>query len=109
MKRMGMVIGLRAEFGEEYFRLHAQPWPAVLETLRKCNIQNYVIYHHAGLLFAHLEYHGDDWAADQRKMAADPTTQAWWKLTIPCQIRLPTTKAGEWWASMDEVFFLGER
>ncbi len=48
-------------------------------------------------------------AADQRKMAADPMTQAWWKLTDPCQTRLPTAKDGEWWASMDEVFFLGER
>jgi len=31
MKRMGMVIGLRAEFGEEYLRLHAELWPTVIQ------------------------------------------------------------------------------
>jgi L-rhamnose mutarotase len=37
-------------------------------------------------------------------MAADPNTQAWWKLTDPCQEPLETRKPGEWWASMEEFF-----
>jgi len=39
-----------------------------------------------------------------QKMAADPQTQAWWKLTDPCQEPLETRKPGEWWASMEEFF-----
>jgi L-rhamnose mutarotase len=39
-----------------------------------------------------------------KKMAADPNTQAWWKLTDPCQQPLETCKPGEWWASMEEFF-----
>jgi L-rhamnose mutarotase len=38
------------------------------------------------------------------KMAADPKTQAWWKLCGPMQRPLETRVEGEWWASMDEVF-----
>lgn len=80
---MGMITGSRAEVSEEHIRLHTELWPAVLEALRSCNIRNHVMCHHAGLLLAHLEYHGEDWAADQRKMVADPITQAWWNLTDP--------------------------
>ena len=40
------------------------------------------------------------------KMAADPTTQAWWKLTEPCQEPLQNRAEGEWWASMEEFFHL---
>ena len=40
------------------------------------------------------------------KMAADTTTQQWWKVCMPCQEPLPDRAEGEWWASMDEVFHL---
>ena len=38
------------------------------------------------------------------RIAADPTTQEWWKRTDPCQEGLTTRKPGEWWAEMTEVF-----
>jgi L-rhamnose mutarotase len=38
------------------------------------------------------------------KMAADETTQKWWKHTDPLQVPVPTRKQGEWWAKMEEVF-----
>ena len=56
------------------------------------------------LLFAYFEYHGTDFAADMAKMAADPKTQEWWAVCMPCQAPLATRKEGEWWAAMDEVF-----
>jgi L-rhamnose mutarotase len=69
-----------------------------------CHIHNYSIYFKDGYLFSYFEYDGDDFAADMQKMAADPNTQAWWKLTDPCQEPLETRKPGEWWASMEEFF-----
>ena len=107
MIRMGSVIGLNAEKIEEYRRLHADAWPGVLKTISACNIRNYVIYMREpeNLLFSHFEYHGDDWQADQAKMAADPVTQEWWALCMPCQKPLDSAKEGEWWAPMEEVFF----
>ena len=104
MKRFGMVIGLRPEKYEEYKKLHAAAWPAILKMIWDCNIRNYSIYHKDGYLFSYFEYIGKDFAADMAKMAADPMTQKWWDLCKPCQKPLDTRKEGEWWADMEEVF-----
>ena len=107
--RYGSVIGLRAEKLDEYRRLHAAVWPQVAKMITETNIRNYSIYlrkmpdgnHY---LFSYFEYVGRDFAADMAKMAADPVTQQWWELCIPCQEPLADRKDGEWWASMEEVF-----
>ncbi len=109
MRRMGLCNRLRPEKAEEYKALHAAAWPGVLATISACNIRNFSIYHRQlpdgkHYLFMYFEYVGDDYDADMKKMAADPKTQEWWKLTDPCQEGLPTRKSGEWWASMEEVF-----
>lgn len=104
MKRYGMVIRVRPEKLEEYKRLHAKVWPAVLSTISECNIRNYSIYHKDGYLFSYFEYHGGDFGADMAKMAADPVTQEWWAACKPCQEPLPTRAPSEWWADMEEVF-----
>jgi L-rhamnose mutarotase len=107
MERKGMVIGLRPEKIAEYKRLHAAVWPGVLAMISACNIKNYSIFlkEPENLLFSFFEYHGSDLAADMAKMAADPTTQEWWAVCMPCQQPLDTRKNGEWWAEMEEVFF----
>jgi L-rhamnose mutarotase len=106
MQRMGMVIGLKAEKVAEYKQLHAAVWPEILEMISQCNIRNYSIYlkEPENLLFGYWEYHGSDFAADAAKMAADPKTQEWWAVCMPCQEPLDTRKEGEWWAMMEEVF-----
>jgi len=109
MKRYGMVIGVREEKIEEYKKLHAAVWPDVLKMIRECNIRNYSIYLRkldgAGFfLFSYFEYVGKDFAADMARMAADPTTQKWWDVCMPCQKPLETRAKGEWWADMEEVF-----
>jgi L-rhamnose mutarotase len=106
MKRCGSVIKLKPDKLEEYKALHANAWPDVLKMIRECNIRNYSIFFKDGYLFSYFEYHGNDLRADMEKMAADPTTQDWWKLTDPCQEPLETRKAGEQWASMEEFFHL---
>jgi L-rhamnose mutarotase len=104
MQRYGLVIKVRPEKLEEYKRLHAAAWPGVLKMIHDCNIRNYSIYLKDGYLFGYFEYVGSNYQADMAKMAADPVTQEWWKLTDPCQKGLPTRQPGEWWASMEEVF-----
>jgi len=105
MKRYGSVIGVRPEKLEEYKKLHANVWPEILDMINKCNIRNYSIYYHNGLLFSHFEYIGDDYEADMAKMAADPKTQEWWTVCKPCQAPLESRKDGEWWAAAEEVFY----
>ena len=106
MTRMAAVIGLHPDKVRQYEELHAAVWPAVLETIAACGMRNYTIFLRKPemLLFATWEYHGTDWAADTARMQADPATQRWWALTDPCQVPLNTRTAGEWWATMTEVF-----
>jgi L-rhamnose mutarotase len=54
--------------------------------------------------FSNFEYTGNDFQADMAKMAADPTTQKWWKETDPCQIPIPMRGPQEFWSAMEEVF-----
>lgn len=106
MQRMGFVVGIEQGQIAEYHRLHQAVWPEVLATIADCNIRNYSIFlrQPENLLFAYFEYHGSDFAVDAAKMAADPKTQAWWKITMPMQRPLSTCKPGEWWAAMEEQF-----
>ena len=104
MKRFGQLIRVKPEHFEKYKTYHKKVWPEVLEMIRACNILNYSIYHKDGFLFAYFEYQGSDFAADMRKMAADPATQEWWKIMKPMQDPIPTRAKGEWWATMEEVF-----
>ena len=104
MKRYGSVIRVRPESLEAYKRYHAAIWPEVLDMIRKCNIRNYSIFLKDDLLFGYFEYVGQDYAADMRKMAADPATQQWWAIMEPMQEPLPNRAPGDWWADMEEVF-----
>ncbi|MDH3652439.1 MAG: L-rhamnose mutarotase [Saprospiraceae bacterium] len=104
VKRYGSVIKVKPEKLDQYKQLHADPWPGILDQISKSNIRNYSIYLKDDYLFSYFEYTGNDFAADMAKMAADSLTQAWWKMTDPCQVPLETRAEGEWWASMEEVF-----
>ena len=104
LKRYGQTLGVRPEKIEEYVRYHAAVWPEVLKTIHDCNIRNYSIFLKDQTLFAYFEYIGEDYAADMKKMAADPKTQEWWAIMEPMQAPIPTRAEGEWWAQMKEVF-----
>lgn len=106
MQRMAMVIGLRPDKVAEYKRLHTAVWPEVLAKISASNIRNYSIFlrEPENLLFGYWEYHGTDFGVDAAKMKADPKTQEWWEVCMPCQQPLPTRIEGEWWAMAEEVF-----
>ena len=106
MKRMGALIGIQPDRIAEYRKTHAAVWPEVLAKIADCNMKNYTIFlrEPENLLFAYWEYHGTDWAADSKKMAADKKTQEWWAIHEPMQAPLDTRTPGDWWATMDEVF-----
>jgi L-rhamnose mutarotase len=104
MVRYGSVIRVRPEAEERYKTYHRAVWPDVLKTISACNIRNYSIFLKDGFLFGYFEYHGTDYQADMKKMAADPRTQEWWSIMMPMQDPLPTRQPEEWWASMEEVF-----
>ena len=110
VQRYGSVIGLKPEKKDEYIKLHADTWPEILKQIKDSNIRNYSIYmgqlDDGNLyLFSYFEYTGDDFDADTAKMAEDPKTQEWWKLTDPCQIpQKNRAKPSDNWMGMEEVF-----
>ncbi len=110
VQRFGSVIGIKPEKIAYYKELHANTWPGVLKQISKANIRNYNIYlkqisDDQWLLFSHFEYVGNDFEGDMKRIAEDPETQRWWKETDPCQTPIPNRKEGEWWASMERVFY----
>ena len=106
MRRLASVIGMPPENVEEYERLHAAVWPAVLDRLSRSNVTNYSIYRHGDVLFSYMEYVGDDFEADMAAIAADPATQEWWAVCEPLQRPFADRAEGEWWKDIPEVFHL---
>jgi L-rhamnose mutarotase len=106
VQRIASVLRLRPEHAVQYRALHAAVWPEVLEVLRRAHVRNYSIFERDGYLFSYLEYEGEGYADDMARVAADAATQRWWALTDPCQERLETAAAGEWWAPATEIFHL---
>ena len=86
MRRFGQLIRVRPEAIDEYERLHAAPWPGVLEQIRRSNIRNYSIYREGTLLFAYFEYVGDDLAADMQ------ATRGWARTTVQTMLDRMTVK-----------------
>ena len=107
MKRFGWMAKVKPEKLGEYKRLHANVWPDVLKMISECNLRNYSIYYKDGFLFTYVEYTGEDFEADMAKMAADPATQKWWGVCVPCLEPAPEENAGAGvWMDMEEVFHL---
>jgi L-rhamnose mutarotase len=104
VRRFGQRIRVRPEAIEAYEALHTEPWPGVLDQIRRSNIRNYTIFRDGTDLFAYFDYVGDDFPADMAAMAADPETQRWWALTDAMQEPLPEREPVTWWKDLAEIF-----
>ena len=107
-QRMGFVIGINPADIPRYKELHAAVWPGVLERLKASNITNYSIFlrEPENLMFGYWEYTGSDFEADMAAIAEDAITQEWWAVCGPMQRALETRAEGDWWAGMEQVFYL---
>ena len=103
-KVFGQVGKLKKENIEYYKKIHAAPWPQVLNTISDCNIKNYHIFIHNNTVFAFFEYTGDDYNADMAKMAACPVTQDWWGHSQPCFESFAMSETDEFYTNMEEIF-----
>ena len=106
MKRHGELIGIKRECVAAYIDYHCAVWPEVAAKITECNIRNYTIFMHDGLLFAYYEYVGDDYEASMAAMAADPETREWWRNTDPCQTAFGSAPDGTLWREMATAFHL---
>jgi L-rhamnose mutarotase len=106
VRRFGMAARMVPEKREEYLELHRAVWPAVENTLTACNVRNFTIFVIGDVLFGYYEYIGDDHAADQALMAADPSTQEWWARTAPCQLPFEPGASEQNWQELEEAWHL---
>lgn len=108
--RTGSLAWLKPDRAAHYRRLHAAPWPEVLQRIARSNLRNYSIFEKEldgrPVLFSYFEHTGADRAADMAAMAADAPTQRWWAECVPCLDPLPkAARRGQVWDEMEEVYF----
>ena len=104
--RFGMAARLRPEKRAEYLELHANAWPGVEAMITECGIRNFTIFVLSDVIFGYYEYIGDDYEADQARMAEDPTTREWWSRTAPCQLPFEPDSSEPNWQQLDEAWHL---
>lgn len=59
-----MVIGVKPEHQEAYRAAHRAVPPAVLRSIRDCNVRNYPIILRSSVLYSYFEYVGTDVSAN---------------------------------------------
>jgi L-rhamnose mutarotase len=107
VKRVGMVIGLKAEKIAEYKRIHADDNPGVRDLLNKYHMHNFNIFLQKMpdgkyYEFGYYEYTGDDFEGDMAKLAAEKRNIEWLKICDPMQTPLP---GADGWTEMERVYF----
>ncbi|KAJ3517484.1 hypothetical protein NLJ89_g485 [Agrocybe chaxingu] len=110
-RRVCQIIKLKPEAEEEYIKIHAEVWPGVLAALERAHVVDYSIHYYAPLqlLIANFKYIGTDYEGDMKKVAEDPETQRWWKVTDGMQESFNEGAEGSgkdvpWWTTLAEVF-----
>lgn len=107
--RFGQVIRVREGCEERYQELcKTFVQPAISECFKNCNIQNFTIFHKAGLLFCFFEYMGDDIATDFTHLADDAAMKQFWDTSKEYQEPMDFREPHEWWSRMEEMFHSGE-
>ena len=106
IQRYGMAVRLKDEKRQYYIDNHANVWPEVLEELKKINVQNYSIFLKEDFMFGYLEYTGNDFDGDMRKMQQIPIVDKWTNLMIDCFNPFPNNDDNESWVMMDQIFFM---
>jgi L-rhamnose mutarotase len=105
-KRVGMVVGIKADQIEEYKRLHADANPGVRDLLSKYHMHNFSIFLHQidgkWYEFGYYEYTGDGFEADMARLDAEPRNKEWLRVCDPMQAPLAGEKG---WAKMECAYF----
>jgi len=107
IKRVGMVIKIKAEYIDEYRALHADSNAGVRDLLTKAHMHNFSIFLHQlddgnWYEFGYYEYTGDDFEADMATLDKHPRNIEWLKICDPMQVPLEGETG---WAEMEQVYF----
>ena len=106
MQRIAMTVVLKDRPGiiEEYDRIHADPYPVVLEKGQQAGIRRVFIYRLRRHLFMFLEADdGFDFETGMAEALVDPEFMEWHTLTWEMQEAVPGEPADTRWVPMKEV------
>lgn len=103
MKRFIMYSKLKPEKIDDYVKMHAEPWPELLELLSSCNITNYSISIRGDELYTYYEYVGTDYEADTQRMDNDEIMLKWRSMSKPCFLY---HEQGKYYEDLKEIFYL---
>ena len=103
MKRIARRIYVKPDRLEDYKQQHANIWPSVAKAIESANLHNYSIHYLDGELFAYMEYSGDDYAADMKRLGESEDMKQWCRICSEMQVS-PGLPDGTW-VDMEEVFY----
>ena len=106
VQRYAMAVRLKKEKRDFYLENHQNVWPEVLSELKKINVKNYSIFLKDDFMFGYLEYDGENFEEDMRKMGEISIVEKWEKLMIACFNPFPGHENNDSWVMMDEIFYL---
>lgn len=109
MKKYCLALDLLddLELIEAYKKHHKNVWPEIIKSIKNSRILNLEIYNISNRLFMIMEVHDTFSFAKKSIMDADnPKVQEWETLMWKYQKALPTSKNGEKWVLMDQIFKL---
>ncbi len=75
MQRVAFRLRVKPDRLDDYVRIHAEVWPALLRDLTAAGYRNYSIFADGPDLFGYLEC--DDWAAAQEMLRASDANRRW--------------------------------
>lgn len=101
-KRFIMHSDLKPEKVQDYIKLHAEPWPELLQLIADCHIHNYSIAIRGTELYTYYEYIGEDYEEDMAVMDSSLVMQKWWKYSKPCFLH---HEKGIYYDDMQEIFY----
>lgn len=103
--REGFITRLKPDCELTYRTLHQTNWPGVVDQMRRSQRRSWITFlielGEELWLLTYSEYLGQDSAADDALMAADPVTQRWWRHTEPCLDSISPLHAS--WTPMDSM------
>ena len=110
MKTFGLTLNLKddPETIETYKEHHRSVWPEVEAALKTVGIRAMRIFLLGRRVFMYMET-GDDFNPDvdfPRYLEQHPRCKAWDELMCTYQEKVPEAGDDEWWAGMEEVYYL---
>jgi L-rhamnose mutarotase len=111
MTRQVLAIDLKDDAAVQVYRdHHERVWPEVLDSLHNFGVLDMHIYlvGRRLVMIVDMKDGHDLRTAFAARVASHPRVAEWETLMTSLQQRVPGSRDGEWWASMEPVFELHE-